>query len=524
MALPRSYRALVGQGYLPKELPPAFTSETMRRYIPSNPVTIGTKPLHLAKSEQAPYTFSIPAVQARRRLEIPSPAAFSRLAYLMAQNWREIGKLLDRSKISLSRPVLNRNSSGRALVDRHDPTQQRIIRLRQSRRGTVTTHLDTSNFYGSIYTHAVDWAVRGKAAAKLNRVDNSLGRLLDFCLQQSRDGQTAGIAIGPETSRIISEIVMAAVDEELVASLPWVVKCSVRYIDDVTLYADGPLKSLEFVTAYLSHLSRYELTLNDHKTRELSHVEPPDPHWRAQTLRAIRDMAATRRPAGIISIISSVLDIARVAGSPAPLRYFLSSTPKRALTANNWLAFQDFLTIAIRSDGITLAHAHQFLVRAKDQGFLGQFRDLETNLYQLIDHHISVGNEFEVAAAINILTDIGTVVETTLAERAGELESDLVDLLLLEASAKAKRLKGVKNAVLDRGSDVGAFSAGHWMLAYEVQRAHPDRRTSEFKAGEWAALSNAEVSFIRDPSESPMSRWYLTRLAARTHRTEYSHR
>lgn len=524
MALPRSYRALVGRGYLPKELPPAFTSESMRRYVPSNPLTIGTKPSQLAKSEQKPYNFSIPTLHARRRLEIPSPAAFSRLAYLMAHNWREIGKLLDRSKISLSRPVLNLNSSGRALIDRHSPTQQRTARLRQSRRGTITTHLDTSNFYGSIYTHAVDWAVRGKAAAKRNRFDNSLGALLDFCLQQSRDGQTAGIAIGPETSRIISEIVMAAVDEELVAALPWVVKCSVRYIDDVSIYAEGPLQSLDFARAYASHLSKYELTLNDHKTRELPHVEPPDPSWRAPTLRAIKDMAAASRSAGMISIISSVLDIARSAGSPAPLRYFLSSMPKRALTASTWPFFQDFLTIAIRADGIALAHAHQFLVYAKDKGFLGQYRDLETNLYQFIDHHISVKNEFEVAAAINILSDIGTVVETTLAERAGELESDLVDLLLLEASAKANRLKGVKNSVLDRGSDVTAFSSGHWLLAYEVQRAHPSRRSSEFTAGEWAALSNAGVSFVRDPSESPMSRWYLTRLAARTHRTEYSHR
>lgn len=524
MAIPRAYKRLVGSGYLAKELPPAFTSESMANYVPASLVTVGSKPPLVQASEAHPVALTIPTEYAfRRRIGIPSPPAYARLAHLLAANWAELGRLMDQSSISLSRPVLNRAPAGRALVDRLSQAKQRMVSLERASAGICTTKVDTSNFYGSIYTHAVDWAVRGKAAAKKGRFDNSLGNLLDSCLQGCHDRQTAGIAIGPDTSRIVSEVVMAAIDRRLALGGRSMIGRTVRYIDDVTMYASSSLQGSEFTEHYIEALSHFELTVNSHKTAHLDYVEAPDPIWRLQVIEALRMFISGKGSIPrTISAFSQVLDIVQTLGRPTPLRYFLTALPKSLITAKNWPAIQHFLTIAMRLDGICLAHAHQLIVLAHRRGYLTSFRHLETNLYEYLRDQMQRSHSFEVASTINLLTDIGTVLDTGSAERAISLGSDIVDLLLLEASGKVKRLAGVRRQIVDEGCLPDAFATGHWLLAYEVQRDNPMRRTAEFKTADWTALASANVRFMRDPTETPMSRWYLTRLAARTHRTSYT--
>jgi hypothetical protein len=75
---------------------------------------------------------------------------------------------------------------------------------------------DFSRYYPSIYTHAIPWAIHGKAAA---RADITLfGNRLDERIRESQDSQdkqTGGIPIGPDTSFLIGEVVAAAIDRRL---------------------------------------------------------------------------------------------------------------------------------------------------------------------------------------------------------------------------------------------------------------------------------------------------------------------
>ena len=104
-------------------------------------------------------------------------------------------------------------------------------------RSTCSRHLlqvDISRFYHSIYTHSIAWALHGKAQAKANRSRSLYGNALDEDVRKTRDGQTMGVPIGPDTSRIISEIVAAAIDLDLQQRLGEVV--GVRWVDDYFLY------------------------------------------------------------------------------------------------------------------------------------------------------------------------------------------------------------------------------------------------------------------------------------------------
>lgn len=58
MAIPRSYTALLTRGYLPKEIPPAFSSEKLARFTLPNRVRDGQMPGGVPAEEGMPLRFS----------------------------------------------------------------------------------------------------------------------------------------------------------------------------------------------------------------------------------------------------------------------------------------------------------------------------------------------------------------------------------------------------------------------------------------------------------------------------------
>jgi hypothetical protein len=78
---------------------------------------------------------------------------------------------------------------------------------------------DISRFYHSIYTHSIPWALHGKEASKADRRAQSAKvpfNRLDQIMQFGQDGQTIGIPVGSDTSRITAELISTAIDLELI--------------------------------------------------------------------------------------------------------------------------------------------------------------------------------------------------------------------------------------------------------------------------------------------------------------------
>jgi len=141
---------------------------------------------------------------------------------------------------------------------------------------TVT---DIKNFYPSIYTHSISWAIEGKENIRNGNRQNYtlLGNKLDKLFQNSRDGQTNGIPVGSMVSDIIAEVILKRVDEIL---SEWIeeedLEDSVlltRYRDDYRILS----KAEEDGRMVLKELGRilnseYNLTLNEEKTKIFSDI------------------------------------------------------------------------------------------------------------------------------------------------------------------------------------------------------------------------------------------------------------
>lgn len=135
--------------------------------------------------------------------------------------------------------------------------------------------LDIQNFFPSIYTHSLTWAILGSKELGKSMIGTNYSGLFssatDLVCQKSNNNETNGIIVGPEFSRIIAEILLARVDielqnvlseEKLIIKKDYVIH---RYIDDYYIFSDD-YNSLEMIEHHLSSiLQNYNLIINSGK-------------------------------------------------------------------------------------------------------------------------------------------------------------------------------------------------------------------------------------------------------------------
>lgn len=115
-------------------------------------------------------------------------------------------------------------------------------------RGRYLLFADLVRFYPSIYTHSIAWVLHSKSVAKVNHGTSLLGNEIDMLVRNCQDGQTNGIPIGPDTSLLISEVLLSKVD----LTLSKFGLKGFRYMDDYELVFDsesdalGALSKLEY--------------------------------------------------------------------------------------------------------------------------------------------------------------------------------------------------------------------------------------------------------------------------------------
>ena len=268
---------LIAKGYFPKEVPPTFTAESFGVCASQ----FGTNPL-LALLGQSWWTKQAKHNLARaggfrRPLSIPNPGGYLRIANATANAWQnEIAPLLATITMGTSRPTIS--TGARAVEALNSNEEQELLRTENRRGARYLLHADVQNFYPSIYTHSIDWAVHGKSVAKATFAaktkTKTTGMALDEAFRGAQEGQTVGIGIGTDASLIVAECVMARIEELLRNRMPSV--SGYRYWDDFEL-AFSSLTAAEKGLATLEEaLSTYELSLNVRKTRLVELPEPQE--------------------------------------------------------------------------------------------------------------------------------------------------------------------------------------------------------------------------------------------------------
>lgn len=266
------------------ELPPCFSTS---RFTPEIAEELSKVAL---SDERKDYQFDLAEFKATRFNNVPRtlgllhPLAYSRMFSVFKQHREEILGLMSDGNSAIT---AEQHNDGRMFIMNYEDHESKTKNtLDLSFAAGFRAHADVANCFGSIYTHSLEWAIQGYEESKKRLRDKKSQKhwssFLDAVLRNGKRKETVGLPIGPCTSSIAVEIILAAVDRELSEKFRFV-----RYIDDYTAYCKSHLEAQEFIRALSIALSRYRLTLNLNKTKITELPEPLVDSWITKLNNAI---------------------------------------------------------------------------------------------------------------------------------------------------------------------------------------------------------------------------------------------
>jgi len=141
------------------------------------------------------------------------------------------------------------------------------------KRFNFMSKLDVSHCFDSIYTHSVAWAIFKKEYAKkhLSETQSTFAFKFDQLMQRINYNETNGILIGPELSRIFAEIILQAIDIDVIQDLykdNYSIKKDYqifRYVDDYFIFYNDETIFESIRNKIQLNLKQYKLSLNKNK-------------------------------------------------------------------------------------------------------------------------------------------------------------------------------------------------------------------------------------------------------------------
>lgn len=300
-------KRLLRHGFFPRELPPVFRTKKYCDAISRNLNVLKSQVefrSHAARFDGITY-------QGKHRMfGVVHPINYAMLASHLEENWGEIDKHLQSSKrsaftISFPDKV---DVGGRAFKSAKFSNKEKMGDEIAS-SFPMYLDLDINRFYGSIYTHSLPWAILGKEEAQKRHgnqtLDGHWSSDLDRLLRACNNNQTIGVPIGPDTSRIVSEIILTRIDIELDVHLSEF--CGEGYFHNIDDYRFGSmsLQSCDVIAAIFEReIRKFELRTRDDK-KKISDSLTNENHIWIKELNLIRSLQGVEFLDALFAIIAS---------------------------------------------------------------------------------------------------------------------------------------------------------------------------------------------------------------------------
>lgn len=493
---------LSSEGFLPKELPPCFASDKFAHAVEAMDRLPDTR------QWTAPAAMNLArAGSVRRRLSIPNPFSHYSLAAEIETNWEVLSAHLGRSSLSFSRPVSLRRK-GRPAAVRHGFSDHKYERIDRMRYGQYRLKTDIASFYPSVYTHAIEWALEGKDAAKqrirTKRTSRrpSLGADLDELVRACQDGQTVGIPIGPDSSLILAELVLCGLDVELEQDYPGIADRGWRWFDDLEVFTDSLGEAESILARWQALLDNYELTIAAEKTIIEQGPFSLEPRWRSRLAQAPLRLESDRTAENdLVALYSEAFEIKREDPNSRALAYVAGRTSRQLYgvdigqrTARTLL---NLMMTSARLEPSTLPVVYRNLSHARQLMTTSDFDALAQSMNDLICDHARKDHGSETTWALYVCLKFSLGISATSAEEVAKVR-DPFTLVLLGACVKAGLLLhgNYLDPVIARADAEGAWKSSDWILALEMARMGFSTGSSLQGIPGWEDLLRDDIGFL----------------------------
>ena len=485
--------ALLARGYFPRELPPAFTTAQFAAVAAASPLPR----LFSLETQCASHSSARPG-SLRRPLKIPNPLSHLVLAETVERVWADLVAHFGRAGLSASRPLVRRSILDRAVVPRLKQSQLALLRIQKRVGARYFIRTDIGQFYPSLYTHSVPWALHTKTYAKAHR-KGTIGADLDIALRKQQWGQTVGIPIGPDASLVVAEAVLTAVDIAMEKQFKKLV--GFRYVDDYELCLRNLREAEQALADLQGALAEYELVLNPRKTTIEEGPAPVDASWVCQLRQATFRDRPRARLNDTVDFINRALQLAVEHPTEAVLRYALERTKTIALEGTGKRTLHALVLGVAVCEPSTLPVALGLLYQEELAGRSPAKDDLAQTFDSIIERHAPLAHGSEVAWCLWGALRFGVRLSLRSAKKLFLMTDDVVALLTLQA--RVAGLLPASAVDLELWTEIvarpDALREEHWLLSYEaVTRGWLGTDAALHADPFFGVLANAGVRFFDD--------------------------
>lgn len=459
----RLYR-LLAFGYFPKELPPIFRTRSFARHS----FRLAPIESYVENKWQRPATFLLQQkAHYRRKLDILAPNAILGQASVVADNYATIQSIYCNFPGDCSRPAFNRKTKFQRAVRPFALGRKyshRKLELRS--RFPIVLKLDIKNFYRSIYTHSIPWAIHGKQYAKTHLRENNLGNSLDRAFRLGQDGQTIGVPTGPDTSFIIAELILSKIIRGMIEHADVRADRIVRYYDDIEYGCESEVEAHRILSKFEAALREYELEVNPDKVTTISGPNAVESPW----LYRLREFEwqSDKRPDELLEIFSHVAEIAGSYPEDHVFRYFLRKMRTTLVTEDAWPIFQRILLTLLQEGRGNAREIFDQFSYYRAIGWPIHSRAVKEALDRKVRHQIASGCTSELSWAIYgyLLFNLN-ISKSLLASilQNGDVPSRVLAAKLIYSRNVALKSE-INSLVRSWGDD--ALNSSEWLFAYEI--------------------------------------------------------
>lgn len=511
---------LLSRGYFPKELPPPFNTRSFGAFAESAPAAV--MELNIFNTSKKNNFVSRPAVHnqaragtLRRKLTIPNPVNQYQVARAIIQGWSEIKNLCRSSPISLTEPVYRKHGS-RAIIPQSGFNSLPNARAKSRTASRYLLTADLSQFYPSIYTHSIPWALHTKPVAKARPRDYTLlGNVLDLAIRNGQDQQTIGIPIGPDTSLVLAELILSSIDHKLGADI---LKRGFRYVDDI---ACG-FRTISDAEATLGRLQRcvgdLQLQLNPKKTKITELPAELEALWVSHLrLFSFRSNSHRSQHTDLLGYFGKAFELSNVYREEAVLRYSVQRMRSVVIAESNWPLYESLLLQCLSVEPGTASAVIGELYKYH----LRMPQDVSTicdSLQQLIEDHAQQHHGSEVVWALWGAITLNYKLDASVVQKAIAMSDPCVSLCALHAISAGHVLGTVDVSSIEALMHDPELKDEQWLLVYEANvkgwLANKEGKDFVAKNKYFGPMKVAGVSFydtaatLSRPLKPPLSQIY----------------
>lgn len=292
------FDSFLGYGLFSEKIPPFLTSESLLDFSET------AKELVFEKIDKGYIQYeNIRNINIPRQLAIPEPVAYRNLCKCLSGNWDKLIEHFEKHTASheykISRIHIRKIKDTKVIFEMENYGELYEVKVLEEKKHlfemshknfyeddfpepqlligkSYQVKADISNFFPSIYTHSIPWALVGKKYSKDKKDEKKLWfNEIDLFIRNLKSQETHGILIGPHASNLISELILIVIDNELYQKG----YRFIRNIDDYTCFVESNEQAERFLIELTNELKKFNLSLN-HKKTEISKLPiASSEHW-----------------------------------------------------------------------------------------------------------------------------------------------------------------------------------------------------------------------------------------------------